>query len=280
MNTDERLANAFAAGHPEDAARILERCDPDDVAAILSGLRAAHAAAVFRALSPSPAAACADMIGAEQLAAILEALPLDAAAGAARRLGADRRDGVLALLTDERRASVERVLAFPENSAGALCDPLVVTLPADMSVADAQRQLRGPARHVYYYLYVVDRNAILVGTLAIPELMAARPRQPLSAVMQRNLVRLDARTDLATVASHPAWRDLDALPVVDAGGRMLGAIRHQLVRQMYSEGGRPMVTTLVQLSEAYWAGLSAILASLAPPPALSPPRPEEATDVS
>lgn len=278
MNTDERLANAFAANHPEDAARLLERCDPDDVAAILSGLPAAHAAAVFRALSPSPAAACAAIVGAEQLAAILELLPLDAAAGAARRLSDDRRGVVLALLTDERRASVERRLAFPENSAGAVCDPLVVTLPADMSVADAQRQLRGSARHVYYYLYVVDRNAVLVGTLAIPELMSARPRQPLSAVMQRNLVRLDARTDLATVASHPAWRDLDALPVVDASGRMLGAIRHQLVRQMHSDAGRPMVTTLVQLSEAYWAGLSAILASLAPP--ASQPRPEEATDVS
>ena len=112
--------------------------------------------------------------------------------------------------------------------------------------------------------------------LAIPELMAARPKEALAAVMRRDLVRLDGRADLATVAVHPAWRDFDALPVVDAAGRLLGAIRHKTIRQMTFGDGRPMMATLVGLSELYWAGLSGMLASLAPPA----PRAEEDRDVA
>ena len=97
--------------------------------------------------------------------------------------------------------------------------------------------------------------------------MEAPPQQTLDAAMQRHVVRLDAHADLATVSTHPAWRDLDALPVVDAAGRLIGAIRHQTIRQMGRHPGRPMMQTLVGLSELYWVGLSGMLASLAPVPA-------------
>jgi predicted transcriptional regulator len=94
--------------------------------------------------------------------------------------------------------------------------------------------------------------------------MTARPKQTLAAVMRRDVVRLDALTDVATVAMHPAWRDLDALPVVDSTGKLVGGIRHRIIRQLASDSGRPMMETIVQLSELYWAGLSGILHSLTP----------------
>jgi predicted transcriptional regulator len=97
--------------------------------------------------------------------------------------------------------------------------------------------------------------------------MAADPAHQLSAVMQRNPVRLDARADVPTVAAHPAWRDFDALPVVDDAGRLVGAIRHKTIRQMGRESRPPMMATLVGLSELYWTGLAGILSSLRAPPA-------------
>ena len=84
-------------------------------------------------------------------------------------------------------------------------------------------------------------------------------------VMQRDPVALHAHMDLATVAAHPAWREADALPVVDAARKFIGAIRHRMIRQIAQDPTRPMVDTIVGLSEMYWAGLSTILASLTPP---------------
>jgi CBS-domain-containing membrane protein len=110
----------------------------------------------------------------------------------------------------------------------------------------------------------------------MPELMAARPKEMLSAVMRRDLVSVDAHLDVATLAVHPAWRDLDALPVVDSAGRLIGAIRHKTIRRTSGHNPRLMVTTIVGLSELYWAGLSGMLATLTP----GANRPAEVDDVT
>ncbi len=259
----ERVAAAFAADHSDEAARLLERADPADAAALLAGLPAPVAAEVYRALGPAASAACATALSDETLAAIVDNLPPQAAGAALRAVEPARRDAVGARLGDERREQLRAVLAYPEHTAGALADPLVLALTDDLTVAEAQRQLRGARLHLFYYVYVVERDRTLVGVLAMPELMAAHPKATLAAVMRRDLVRLDAHADLATVAVHPAWRDLDALPVTDAAGRLVGAIRHKTIRRMSWAHGRPMMATIVGLSEVYWAGLSGLLASIA-----------------
>ena len=263
MKAQERLALSFVARHPDDAARVLERQPPGDCAAVLAHLPAEMAAAVFRLLGPSAAAACAVSLADERLTAVLEALPADAIALAVRRIEPGRRERLAALLPSERRRQLAAALSYPDDSAAAIADPFVYTLPDDVAVGDAQRQLKGSS-HVYYYLYVVTREGRLAGALNVAELMAARPRQALASVMRRELVTLDALTDLATVVAHPAWRALDALPVVDGAGRLIGAIRHKTVRHLELDRGPPIVETIVRLSEMYWAGLSAILSSLTP----------------
>ena len=266
MAAAERLALAFMADHPDEAARLLERAAPTDAARVLAAASPPVSTAVYGALGPSPAAACASALDDDTLAALVGALPIDAGAATLRSLDATRRAAVQGRLEDELSDRLDAVLAYPANSAGSFADPRALALAADATVADARRQLSGSERHVFYYLYVVDRHRTLLGTLALPELMEASARRPLAEVMRRDLVKLDAHTELATVAVHPAWRELDALPVVDGAGRLIGAIRHQAIRQMSWDPARPMMETLVGLSELYWAGLSGLLASLAPAP--------------
>jgi magnesium transporter len=264
VNAEERVATAFLGDHPDDAARILERLNPADAADLLGGLPVDHVAAVFRVLGPVPASACAAAMPDESLAPILDVLPLDDASVALRGVEDERHEPLLARLGSERRAQLQRILAWRDDTAGSLADPLVLALTDDLSVAEAQRQLRGSRQHLFYYVYVVDRAGLLVGVLAIPELMAARPKAVLRDVMKENPVRLEADADFATVAVHPAWRDLDALPVVDGEGHLVGAIRHKTVRRIGWSPGRPFTETLVRLSEVYWAGMSGLLASLTP----------------
>jgi magnesium transporter len=262
VNAEERVANAFLGDHPDDAARILERLNPADAAALLGDLPADQAAAVFRVLGPVPGSACAAAMPDASRASILDVLPLDDAGVALRGVEDARHESLLARLGNERRAQLQRILAWRDDTAGSLADPLVLALTDDLSVAEAQRQLRGSRQHLFYYVYVVDRAGLLVGVLAIPELMAARPKAVLRDVMKENPVRLEAEADFATVAVHPAWRDLDALPVVDGEGHLVGAIRHKTVRRIGWSPGRPFTETLVRLSEVYWAGMSGLLASL------------------
>jgi Mg/Co/Ni transporter MgtE len=115
-------------------------------------------------------------------------------------------------------------------------------------------------------VYVVDREQRLLGALDIRELMLAESKATLGAVMHREVVSVSAHADLATVLSHPGWRELDALPVVDGAGVFFGIIRHRAMRQIAGRAdeheARPMVRTVVSLGELYWTGMSAFLAGV------------------
>lgn len=263
MAATERLALVFLRDHPDDAARLLERAPAPDVASVLGSLSAAEGAEVFRHMGPTAAHECAAAMDDAAFAAIVEELPLDVAAATLRREPSARRTLVLDAVSSERRERLAAALAFPDNSAGSLADPLVLALPEDITIGDAQRAIRA-ARPSTPDVYVVSRDRVLTGVLAIHDLMAARTKDLLSAVMLPNPIRLDASADIATIAVHPAWREFDALPVVDAAGRLVGGIQHRALRRLDREKAAPVVAALVGLSELYWAGIAGVIASLAP----------------
>lgn len=266
MRADLSVATRFVQDHPEEAAVVLEQLSFADAAALLAELDAEQGARVVARLSAALAVDCLRSLPDRLVAAVLNELPLDLGARILVRAGGETRETWLAGLSPERAEFLRRKLRYPPGTAGALVDPLVLALPEDLSVADAQKQLRRSAERAYYYLYVVDRDQRLVGALDIRELMLAEPKDTLGAVMHRDVQSVSAHADVAGVMAHPAWRDLDALPVVDAGGVFFGIIRHRMLRQITGpagdQEGQPMVRTLVSLGELYWSGLSAFLAGV------------------
>ena len=263
MRADLGLAARFAEDHPEEAAATLEQLSFADAAALLADLDAGCAAQVVARLSAALAVDCLRTMPDRLVGSLLGELPLDLAARILMRASDETRRLWLGELPEERAEFLRRKLRYPPGTAGALVDPLVLALPEDLSVAEAQKQLRRSAERAYYYVYVVDRDQRLVGALDIREMLLADAKATLGAVMHRDVESLPAHADLATVRGHAAWRDLDALPVVDPAGVFFGIIRHTTMRQLAAPGTGeetpPMVRTLVSLGELYWTGLSAFL---------------------
>jgi magnesium transporter len=266
MRADLAVATQFVADHPEEAALVLEQMSFADAAALLAELEPARGAGLVARLSAALAVDCLRSLPDRLVADVLSELPIDLAARILKRASEETRESWLATIPEERAAFLRRKLRYPPGTAGALVDPLVLALPEDLSVGEAQKQLRRSAERAYYYLYVVDREQRLVGALDIRELMLAESKATLGAVMHREVVSVSAHADLATVISHPGWRELDALPVVDGAGVFFGIIRHRSMRQIAGRPAdhepQPMVRAVVSLGELYWTGLSAFLAGV------------------
>lgn len=145
-------------------------------------------------------------------------------------------------------------------------DPTIFRLPHDVLVADARVRLGRAARDLLYYLYVVDRDNRLVGVLDIPELMLARARDPVSAVMHRDVDRLSAWLPAAIVREHPGWQRYHAMPVVDDEDRLVGAIRYQVLRKLErqapDQGGDSARLTAKALAEIFQLGTTGIVAAI------------------
>lgn len=284
MDTEHRLSRTFLETHPGDAAVVLERLGPDTAAPLLAELPPQIAAAVIERTDPAAGAECLGRMAPARAAAVTAALPLDTAALLLRRLDPPAQGPLLEALPGRLATPLDLLLRYPEGTAGALMDPRALALPHDIPVGEALARARRAARHVLYYLYIVDRQHTLVGVVNLRELMLAPRKAPLAAVMRPHVARLSARADRGVIVAHAGWRDFHTLPVVDDRGAFLGALRYETLRRLEDDGAAQRasqhpLTTVLTLGELCWSGLTLVFGDLADAiAAQSAPRPPGGRD--
>jgi magnesium transporter len=232
MRLARQLADRILRDHPERGALVLERHPLESGVAVLARMPIDEAAGVLRRLTPSLASQLAASLPPTHAGELIEALDLDHAARIARRLTDAAREAVLVGLSKDRLRSLRSLLAFDEDTAGGLMDPDVLALPAELGVAAALERIRREPSHARYNLYVVDDEQRLVGALNLRELLLAPAEAELADLMTPAPLHLVADADRAQVVSHPGWKEVHSLPVVDDSGRYLGAIRYRTLRDL------------------------------------------------
>ncbi len=263
MRAHDVCAAAFAERHPPEAARTLERLSPEEAGAFLAHTAAAVRGALLRSMSPAAATASLQRLSPADVERALTPLPGDIAASLLRRLPSEALAAVLAAMDAERRKPLERLLRFPEGTAGAIADVSAPVFGEHVTAAEARRRLRRVVEGAHPYVYVTDQEHRLVGVVHTRDLAAARPPVPLAELMQTEVASLGASAHLTTVAAHPAWLEFDPLPVVDHRGVFIGSVRHQRLRQAALPGaGASLTDSLLHLGELYWLGLAMLLPGL------------------
>lgn len=267
MQTERLLSEAFIESHPEEAARILERFSPKELAQLFRDLAPGRAAAVLERLEVHQAVRCLAFLSPEETGALISPLALHVSARLLRRMEPQRQEALLASLPSETSSPLRLLLQYPEGTAGTYMDPLVLSLSADLSVGDALRRIRRSSQHLIYYLYIVDQAHVLKGVISLRELMLARHKAQLQSVMHAPVVRLSARADRATIVHHPGWQRFHKMPVVDDRGVLVGVMRYKTLRwlegRQESPGwGQGALALSLGLGEVYWLGLSAAVQGL------------------
>ena len=151
----------------------------------------------------------------------------DDAADVVQEVPASERTAFLEMLDETTRREVTALLAYAEDAAGGLMSPRFARLRPEMTVGEAIRYLQRQAQEkleTIYYAYVLDHEQRLRGVVSFRDLFAASPEKPLAEVMHTDVVSVPDTMDQESVARVIAQRDLDALPVVDAEGRMKGIV--------------------------------------------------------
>ena len=142
MTNEQRLTYEFIKAYPEGGARILERLKSQDVASFLMEAPPELSANVFGFMNPMTASHCLERIGPRKSTKIIENISLDNAAILLRRMSEGFRNSLLESISPTLSEPLRRVLKFPEETAGALMDPLVPTVPGDFSIEEVLRHIQ------------------------------------------------------------------------------------------------------------------------------------------
>jgi magnesium transporter len=104
--------------------------------------------------------------------------------------------------------------------------PRYVAVRPDWTLARALEQVRaeGEKAETLNAVFVVDEERHLQGVLPLKRLVLGRPDDTVAAVMTEEPVTVGPQADREHAARLIRHYDLDALPVVDAGGALLGIV--------------------------------------------------------
>ena len=230
----------------QPAEQLLARLDtmrPADVANVLHDLTSKRRLEVARALDDERLADVIEELNDDERVEIVQALEAERAADVLEEMDpADAADllsdlppqqaeDLLELIEPDEAEDLRRLLSYDEFSAGGMMTTEPIVMAPDATVAEALAHIRNPdlspalASQVYVARPPTETpTGRYLGVCHFQQLLREPPATLVSALVDSNLTPVGPDAPLNVVTRLFAAYNLVALPVVDEGGHLLGAV--------------------------------------------------------
>jgi len=169
---------------------------------------------ILKSMSPEKVAEATGNLDDDDMAEVLRSLP----DSVYRR--------VLKSMDKQDRGRAERVMAYEEDTAGAIMNTDTITVRPDVTIDVIMRYLRlkESLPEATDYLYVVDKQDKFIGEISLATLVTSQPNRLVSDVMETDFEVIPATMPESEVASLFERYDWISAPVIDENGLLLGRI--------------------------------------------------------
>jgi magnesium transporter len=167
------------------------------------------------------------LTGEEIAKQFIEEMDSDDAADVIGELPEEKQEEILQHIEDvELAGDIVDLLGYDEDTAGGLMAKELIKVNKSWNIPNCLREMRKQAADVdeVYYVYVIDDDNILHGTLSLKKLLLADRNAKMEDLFYADIISVRADTHREEVASIMEKYDLVVLPVVDSIGRLIGRI--------------------------------------------------------
>jgi len=229
----EQVRDLLEEIHPEDLADIVSELEPDQAAALLARMPAEGAAPIFERLEEHEQEEVAEQMRPESIALIASEMAPDDRADLFSLLPPGVAENVferLEKVDPEAAEDVREIAKYPETSAGHLMTTWYVTARPSTTIAEAFEEIRAHAEKTdtpIYNVHALSDDGRLIGIVSLRELIIQSKTGmdlPIDELLQRNYISVPPDMDQEDVARRMAKYDINAMPVVDSDGTLLGVI--------------------------------------------------------
>jgi len=231
-NGNSRLQFAFRSDdivemHPAEIADIIEELDRYEQEALFKSLDKNKAAETLTELEDSDVQkTLLESVGKEKAADLLEEMPPDEAADILQEIDEKEASDLIEQMENDDARIVKELIKHEEDTAGGLMTTEYVTIPDDLTAEQAIDYLRQNAKEAetIYYVYVIDKNNRLKGTVSLKKLILSDKNTIISDIMARNPVYVLVDDEIDRIAHIVSKYNLLAIPVVDRDRKLKGVI--------------------------------------------------------
>ncbi|MBO5170542.1 MAG: magnesium transporter [Oscillospiraceae bacterium] len=221
------LRDILVTMNPIDVAGLFDDLEEKQIPVMFRLLPKEQAAETFVEMEPDAQQLLIQGFSDNELREVLDELYVDDAADLVEEMPANVVRRILAQADPEMRRSINQILRYPENSAGALMTMEYVSLRPEMTVEEAILRIRrqGVDKETIYTCYVLDRDRTLLGIVTVKDLLLAESDDTeIREIMTEAVISVNTQDDQEEVAKMFSKYNFLALPVVDTESRMVGIV--------------------------------------------------------
>ena len=213
--------------HYADVADIANELNDEEATYIIKLLDSEKTSDVLTELDEDMREAVLNNLSVKEIADELEELDTDDAADIVGELPEEIVKEVISEIEDREHArDIVDLLRYDEDSAGGLMAKELVQVNENWTVLTCVKEMRAQAENVtrVHSIYVVDDEGKLKGRLSLKDLLTTSTTTHIKEVYIPKVDYVDVNEKAEEVAKIMSKYDLEAIPVVDEIGRLVGRI--------------------------------------------------------
>jgi len=224
---DKDLRAVMKEFHYADVAEITNELEEDQATYLIKLLNSEKTSDVLTELDEDVREAILNNLSPKEIAGELEELDTDDAADIVGELPKDLVQEVISEIEDRGHAKdIVDLLRYDEDTAGGLMAKELVKVNENWTVTRCVKEMRAQAENVtrVHSIYVVDNDENLKGRLSLKDLLTVSTETHIREVYIPKVDAVNVNEKPEEVAKIMSKYDLEAIPVVDEIGRLVGRI--------------------------------------------------------
>lgn len=227
QSNNKALEGLLADIHFADVAEIINELSTEEATYLIKLLDSEKTSDILTELDEDMREGILGKLSAKEIAEELSELDTDDAADIVGELPTEMIGQVISAMEDREHAKdIVDLLRYDEDTAGGLMAKELVKVKESWTVLSCVKEMRAQAENVtrVHSIYVVDQEDKLLGRLSLKDLLTAGPKQPLREIYIPKVDAVSVNESTEEVAKIMSKYDLEAIPVVDELGRLVGRI--------------------------------------------------------
>ena len=238
--------------HPGEIALLFEAIQPKDRSILWPSIEISVQGEILKEVNEDVQSQLIAEMSVDSLVKATEKLDTDDLADIVPNMPESAVHSLLLTLDFKHRERLNKVLSYPENSAGGLMNTDFITVRPDVSIRAVIRYLRLLKEMPVDtdQIFVVDRNFNYLGSLLITSLLTEEPEQMVEKFISNDFSKpVSAETDESEVALLFEQRNLISAPVIDEDNQLVGRITIDDVVDVIRDQAEHSVMSMVGLDE-------------------------------
>ncbi len=224
---NDALNELFKEMHHADIAEILDELPFEEAVYIIRLLDSETTSEVLMDVDDDVREKILKQLTAKEIAEEIDELDTDDAADVISELSDKRKKAVMQEIEDQEHAKeIVELLRYDENSAGGLMAKELVKVNENWTISRCEKEMRIQAEEItrVHSIYVIDDAGKLKGRLSLKDLLMASTKATIAEVYIPKVDFVSVTDQAEDVANIMRKYDLEAIPVVDELGVLVGRI--------------------------------------------------------